>query len=64
MAREISLADVDQAEAALADAKKRRKTDLDGYKAQARKTTELRQAWRRQEESAGRRVGLVATEEG
>lgn len=60
MARsQITVADVDQAEAALIEAKKRRSKDREGYKAQARETTELRQAFRRQEEAAGRRGGLV-----
>lgn len=58
--RTITLAEVDQAEAELATAKKRRKTDLDGYKAQAKETTELRLAYRRQEEAEGRRSGMVS----
>lgn len=68
MAREITLAEVDQAEAALLEAKKKARTksatdaDQATRKKAAEKLVELRSAWRRQEEAAGRRSGLVSTE--
>jgi hypothetical protein len=57
MAKKITVADVDQAEAALAEAKKgkdaaRRQKAMD-------ELASLRSAFRRQEEEAGRRVGIV-----
>ena len=61
MAKQITVADVDQAEAAVVEAKK-------GKDAARRRETqdalaELRSAWRRQEEQAGRRAGLVAVDD-
>lgn len=58
MAHEITLAEVDQAEAALSAAKKGKGSHND----LAREVATLRQAWRQQEEAAGRRTNLVATE--
>lgn len=57
MARQITIGDVDQAEAALAQAKKGK----DPAKRQAAmdKLAEVRSAFRTQEEQAGRRVGMV-----
>lgn len=62
---EISVAEVDQAEAALADAKatynasEKTEEDAAAFRAAKRQTVELRQAWRLQEEAAGRRTGKV-----
>lgn len=60
MAREITVAEVDQAEAELAAAKKgkdrvKRQEAMD-------RVSELRLAWRAQEEAAGRRVGIAAVQ--
>lgn len=60
MARDLTLADVDQAEAKLSEAKKARTSDLAGYQSQAQETSDIRLAYRRQEEAAGRRSGMVA----
>jgi hypothetical protein len=65
MAREITVAEVDQAEAALAAAKKGK--DVEKRQAAMDALAEVRSAFRLQEEQAGRRVGLVggdATPEG
>lgn len=65
MAREITIAEVDQAEAALAAAKKGK--DPERKQQAAESLQELRTAYRLQEEAAGRRTGLVggdATPEG
>lgn len=73
MAREITIAEVDQAEAEFlalkkkAQAKSATNATRDEYKEMAREFAELRSAYRFQEEQAGRRVGLVggdATPEG
>lgn len=60
MARKITVADVDQAEAALAEAKKGK--DRERRQQAMNELAEVRSAFRRQEEEAGRRVGLVATD--
>jgi hypothetical protein len=65
MARKVSIADVDQAEADLAAAKKGK--DPARKQAAANALAEVRSAYRTQEEEAGRRSGLVggdATSEG
>lgn len=62
MEQEVSIADVDQAEARLAEAKdKKRAGDLgdEEFRAVKNEVNNLRQAWRRQEEAAGRRNGFV-----
>lgn len=67
MARDITLAEVDQAEAELLDTKaKARKrgataADTQKYKEAAQATADLRRSYREQEEAAGRRSGMVAT---
>lgn len=63
MARQITVADVDQAEAALAAVKSRRSVKASERQAAAEKLAELRSAFRAQEEAAGRRSGLVSTED-
>lgn len=57
MADELTIADVDQAEARLADAK----ANLTGqeYRDVKREVVAIRSAWRQQEEAAGRRAGRV-----
>lgn len=60
MAKKITLADVDQAEAELREAKKGK--DRGRRQEAMNAMAELRSAWRRQEEEAGRRAGLVATD--
>jgi len=60
MAREITVADVDQAEAALLAAKKDK--DPQARQEAAERLASVRSAWRSQEQAAGRRAGLVATE--
>lgn len=59
---EVSIADVDQAEAALADAKEahyapgeRSAEEQQAYDATKEHVVAVRRAWREQEESAGRR---------
>ncbi len=65
MASEISVAEVDQAEAALLEAKKSRKKNIDAFKAQKEETARIRQEWRLQEERAGRRTpGVTADNTG
>lgn len=73
MATEISVGEVDQAEAALLEAKRKaqRKSatnaDQRAYQEAAQELSNVRRAWREQEESAGRRTGLAggdATPEG
>lgn len=53
---EITIADLDQALARLAEAKANPGPD---YKQIKHEVTQLRLAWRRQEEAAGRRGGMV-----
>ncbi len=68
MAREITLAEVDQAEAANLDAKKKARAksataeDQAARKTAAAALVEVRSAYRRQEEAAGRRTGFVIAE--
>ncbi len=68
MARDITLAEVDQAEAANLEAKTKARaksaTDKDhaARKAAAAALIEIRSAYRRQEEAAGRRTGFVIAE--
>jgi hypothetical protein len=57
MAKKVTVADVDQAEAALAEAKKGK--DASRRQQAMEELAQVRSAWRRQEEEAGRRVGLV-----
>ena len=65
---EISIGQVDQAEAELREAKKAAKrsratqAEREAYKDAANRLVEVRSAYRRQEEAAGRRRGLVSTE--
>ena len=59
MAKNISIADVDQAEAELVDAKKRKTTTADQLAELEEKVVEVRSAFRRQEQAAGRRAGIV-----
>lgn len=65
MSEEISIAEVDQAEAALADAKSAfyesgKSEELQGAFADAKRdAVAARRAWRQQEEQAGRRSGFV-----
>jgi hypothetical protein len=59
---EVSIADVDQAEARLAEAKDKKRADEidpEEFRAIKNEVNNLRQAWRRQEEAAGRRGGFV-----
>lgn len=60
MATEITLAEVDQAEAALRNAKKSGK----GHTNEALDVADIRRAYREQEEAAGRRSGFVTVKEG
>jgi hypothetical protein len=60
MARDITLAEVDQAEAANLAAKK--KGSRAGRRKAAEELVAIRSAYRRQEEAAGRRTGLVVAE--
>ena len=60
MAKQITVADVDQAEAALAEAKKGK--DRAKRQAAMDRVAEVRSAFRRQEEAAGRR-SLVRVDE-
>jgi hypothetical protein len=59
MAKNISIADVDQAEAELVAAKKNKKLSADELTAIEEKVVEVRSAFRQQEVAAGRRTGLV-----
>lgn len=62
MEHEVSIADVDQAEARLAEAKDKKRADeisSEEFRAVKNEVNSLRQAWRRQEELAGRRNGFV-----
>ena len=64
MAKNISVADVDQAEAELAEAKKNKKlTDAERDEI-AQRVVELRSAFRTQEVDAGRRAPGVAVTTG
>lgn len=57
---DITIADVDQAEAALADAKARKQAgDASDYVNVKRRAVQTRVGWRQQEEAAGRRNGKV-----
>jgi hypothetical protein len=58
---EVTIADVDQAEAALADAKARREAgeDVPEYRDVKREAVRARRDWRLQEEAAGRRTGRI-----
>ena len=66
MARDITLAEVDQAEAELletkAKARKRGATlaDKEKYQKAAKALADRRRSYREQEEAAGRRSGMVA----
>lgn len=58
--QEVTLAQIDQAEARLADAKTK---NPDDKQAAMNALAELRSAWRAQEEAAGRRTGIVKVDE-
>ena len=60
MAKKLTVADVDLAEAELAEAKKGK--DAGRRQDAMNRVAEVRSAFRLQEEQAGRRVGLVATD--
>lgn len=59
---EISAAQVAEAEAALVVLKSRRNASAKDKQAKAEEVAALRAAFRRQEEAAGRRTGLVQVE--
>lgn len=64
MAEEITAENVAAAEAQLVDIKADPDTSAEEYKNAAQALTDLRQAFRLQEEAAGRRTGLVGVEAG
>lgn len=57
MPKEITVAELDQAEAELAQAKKSKNVERRAEASQ--RLADLRSAWRIQEEAAGRRAGFV-----
>ena len=59
MAKEITVADVDQAEAELVAAKKNKKLSDEERADIAQRVVDVRSAFRQQEVAAGRRAGLV-----
>lgn len=65
MSKEITVAEVDQAEARLKDAKEayyasdKAPEEAESFRDAKREIVAVRQAWRVQEEAAGRRTGLA-----